>query len=104
VNLLFSWNAANIRHIAKHGVTVSEAEYVVRNAGRGFPRKIGYGKWIVKGPTEDGRRLQVIFIYPEDDEIDVDSLNVADLIAYSDGTGRVVYVVHSMPVSSRRKK
>ncbi|HEX4795506.1 MAG TPA: hypothetical protein VH370_17070 [Humisphaera sp.] len=102
MNLLFSWNAANVRHIAKHGVTVSEAEYVIRNAGRGFPRKMGDGKWIVKGQTDVGRRLQVIFIFPEDDELDVDSLSVADLIAYSDGSGKVVYVIHSMPISSGR--
>jgi len=60
VNLLFSWNAANVRHIAKHGVNAFEAEYVIRTAERGFPRKIGHGKWLVKGRTENGRRLQVI--------------------------------------------
>ena len=98
VKKLFSWNAANVRHIAKHGVKVDEAEYVVRNAGRGFPRKIGNGKWIVKSSAADGRSLQVIFIYPADDEIDVDSLSVPDLIDYSEGNGKVVYVIHAMPI------
>jgi uncharacterized DUF497 family protein len=98
VNKLFSWNAANVRHIGKHGVKVFEAEYALRNPGRGFPRKIGDGKWIVKGLTEAGRFLQVIFIYPEDDEIDVDSLSMADLIDYSEGNGKVIYVIHAMPI------
>jgi hypothetical protein len=98
VTKLFSWNAANVRHIAKHGVEPGEAEYVVRNAGRGFPRKVGDGKWLVKGSTEHGRSVQVIFIYPEDDEIDVDSLSVADLIDYSQGNAKVIYVIHSMPI------
>jgi len=87
-----------VSHLAKHGVKPAEAEYVLRNAGKGFPRKIGDGKWIVKGSLEDGRSLQVIFIYPEDDEIDVDSLSVPDLIDYSDGNGKVVYVIHAMPI------
>ena len=95
---MFSWNAANVRHIAKHGVNAFEAEYVIRTAGRGFPRKFGHGKWLMKGPTENGRRLQVIFIYPAEDEIDVDSLSVADLIDYSEGNGKVLYVIHAMPI------
>ena len=85
-------------HIGKHAVAPPEAEYVVRNAGKGFPRKMGDGKWIVKGPTRDGRRLQVIFIFPEDDEIDVDSLSVSDLLDYSAGDGKVIYVIHAMPI------
>ena len=87
-----------MRHIAKHAVAAVEAECVVRNAGRGFPRKIGDGKWLVKGRTENGRFLQVIFIYPEDDEVDVDSLSVVDLIDYSEGNGTVIYVIHAMPI------
>jgi hypothetical protein len=34
----------------------------------------------------------------EDDEIDVDSLVISDLIDHSEGTGRVLYVIHSMPI------
>jgi hypothetical protein len=98
VDKAFSWNAANVRHIAKHGVRAFEVEYMVRNAGKGFPRKVGDGKWVVKGSTEAGRFLQVIFIFPEDDDIDVDSLSVADLIDYSEGNAKVIYVIHAMPV------
>jgi hypothetical protein len=102
VNRIFSWNLANVRHVAKHGVHAAEAEYVVRSAGRGFPRKIGDGKWLVKGQTNEGRRLQVIFIYPDDDDVDVDSLSLADLIDYSQGHGKVVYVIQRC-ASSRGK-
>jgi len=46
--------------------------------------------------VEDAFRL--IFIYPAEDEIDVDSLTVADLIDYSEGHGKVLYVIHAMPL------
>jgi hypothetical protein len=95
---VFSWNQANIDHIWKHRIFPADAEYVLRNAGKGFPRKIGDGKWLVKGQTEAGTYLQVIFIYPPDDRVDVDSLSVPDLIEYSDGNARVIYVIHAMPI------
>jgi hypothetical protein len=92
--LAFAWNDANISHIAKHAVTPGETEYVVRNAPSA--RKIGGGKHLVHGRTRTGRKLQVIFVYPAPDEVDPDSLELSDLIDYSDGTAKVVYVIHAM--------
>ena len=96
MRIVFSWNRANIAHIAKHAVKPHEAEYVVRRSGRGFPRKIGSGKFLVKGRTRSGRQLQVIYIHPLPDEIDPDSLQLQDLIDYSEGHAKVIYVIHAM--------
>ena len=48
----------------------------------------------------DGKRTTPSgdFIYPAEDEIDVDSLSVADLIDYSEGSGKLVYVIHAIPI------
>jgi len=35
---LFRWNAHNIEHIAEHGVTTKDAEFVVSGARPPFPR------------------------------------------------------------------
>jgi hypothetical protein len=104
VRAAYSWNAANIGHIAQHGVVPDEAEAVANHPGRGHPRKIGDEKWLAWGRTPDGRYLQVIYILPADDEIDGDSLSLPDLIDYSLGEAEVRYVIHAMdlPDSGRR--
>ncbi len=58
----FFWNEANIEHINTHAVTPSEAEEVIRTSGRGYPRDIGHGKFLVHGQTSRGRWLQVTFV------------------------------------------
>jgi len=100
---IFSWNRWNIDHIDRHGVGPSEAEYVVTHARSPFPRKIDDAKWLVWGQTPTGRYLQVIFIHPPDDEIDIDSLTLAGLIAYSGGEARVTYVIHAMDMDESQK-
>jgi len=79
----FRWNDWNVDHIAEHGVGPIEAEFVVRQARRPWPEKIGDGKWRVWGPTSDGRRLQVIFIFSPTD---------------------VVFVVHARDLSETEKR
>lgn len=101
--LIFSWTAWNVAHIAGHGVSVAEAEYIVKHARPPFPRKLGGDKLLVWGQTADGRFLQVIFVYPADEDIDLDSLSIADLIEFSDGKGRVVFVIHSMDLDDDQK-
>jgi len=102
--LVFSWNAWNVGHIARHGVTPAEAEYVVRHARPPFPRKVGDDKRLVWGQTQRGRHLRVVFVYPPDDEVDVDSLSAADLMAFSDGDATVVYVIHAMELDDDEKR
>lgn len=79
----FRWNDWNLDHIAEHGVTPEEAETVVSNSRRPYPRELGQGKFIVWGRGSGGRLLQVIFIYDED------------------GT---IYVIHSRPLDEREKR
>ncbi len=81
----FRWNDWNLEHATGHGVSVAESEHVVRNAGRPYPRRHDAGKWIVKGRGDSGRRVQVVFVYDDDDARDV------------------VYVIHAMPVRGHRR-
>ncbi len=79
----FRWNAWNVEHIAKHGVNPDEAELVVRNAKRPFPRYHGDGKWIVCGRGNGGRQVQVIHVLDEDG---------------------AVFVIHARPLTDREKR
>jgi uncharacterized DUF497 family protein len=76
VKYRFRWNDWNREHVRKHGCTAVEAEAVVRNGGRGYPRKIGQGKYEVIGRGQGGRSIRVIFIF---------------------SPPGVVYVIHAMP-------
>ncbi len=62
----FRWNGWNIEHLARHGVTPQEAEWVVRQASKPFPRMAGGGKFFVWGRGMGGRLLQVIYIVDPD--------------------------------------
>lgn len=55
----FRWNEWNIEHIARHGVRPHEAEWV---AGRCSPTRVADRKYRVRGQTEAGRYLQVIYV------------------------------------------
>ena len=79
----FRWNQWNLEHTTKHGVTVAEVEYVVRNARRPYPTEIASEKWVVIGRGNGERFIQVIFVLDWD------------------GTK---YVIHAMPVNPRRPK
>src|SRR6185437_2088639 len=98
---VFSWN---VEHIARHGVDPAEAEYVVKHARRPFPESIGDSKWLVRGRSRDGRWLQVIYVYPDDADVDPDSLSAADLLSYSDGRATVLYVIHAMELREPEKR
>lgn len=62
----FRWNDWNLDHIASHGVTQDEAEYVVNHAAPPYPEDIGNGKWRVRGQTAQGRYTQVIFVIEDE--------------------------------------
>jgi uncharacterized DUF497 family protein len=79
--IVFSWDEWNLQHIETHGVKPVEAEYVVRNAKRPFPREISDDKQLVWGQTERGRYLQVIFVFRSDDEVDYESLSLEEVLA-----------------------
>ncbi len=82
----FRWNAWNLDNALKHGVTVEEAERVVRNASRPYPRKHDAGKWIVIGPGNSDRGVEVIFVYDDDDARDT------------------AYILHAMPTRGHRSR
>lgn len=79
----FRWNEWNVEHIARHGVDPDEAERVVRDAIRPFPRRIQDDKWLVWGRGHGGRFLQVIFVLDDDDR---------------------VYIIHARPLTDREKR
>lgn len=64
----FSWDAANIAHIARHGVTPEEAEQVLQNDPIDLERQIqNYEERFVHlGETDAGRVVFVIVTVRED--------------------------------------
>ena len=65
----FRWNQWNVDHIEQHAVSPEEAEYVIDWARPPYPEPIGENKWRVRGQSETGRYLQVIFIFDPDNTI-----------------------------------
>jgi uncharacterized DUF497 family protein len=63
----FKWNSWNLGHIAEHGISSHEAEFLITDAGKGWPKYVGDGRHLVRGQTADGHYLQVIFIYDKFD-------------------------------------
>ena len=79
----FRWIDWNQEHATKHGCSIQEIESTVVGAGRGFPRKVGLGKWQIIGRGMGGRMIEVIYVLDDD------------------GT---VFVIHAMPLTTRRKR
>ena len=55
------WDAGNIEHIARHGVSPEEAEEACRIAPK--VRRARLGRHLVLGRTEEGRYLAIVVIY-----------------------------------------
>ena len=99
--MLFQWDAKNTLHLAKHGVTPAEAEYVVAHAEAPYPQRLGEGKFVVWGRTESGRLLQVIYVFKLPDEVDYFSLTLEQLIELSEGGDElVVRIIHAMELNT----
>jgi hypothetical protein len=81
--MLFRWNGWNVDHIREHGINPEEAEYVVRHAAHPYPRRLGDGKYIVRGQTAAGKYVQVIYIFDPEE---------------------VRYVIHSRPLTDQDKR
>lgn len=65
----FRWNSWNEEHVETHGVEPDEAEEVVVGAKPPFPLAQGDERYLVWGPTEAGRLLQVVFVIDRDDSV-----------------------------------
>jgi hypothetical protein len=48
--------------------------------------------------------LQVVFVRPEDEDVNAESLSASDLVAFADGTDELVRVIHAMELEGRKKK
>jgi uncharacterized DUF497 family protein len=79
----FRWNFRNVDHIGEHGVTRTEAEFIVKHPARGFPRREADRKFRVWGRTIDGRCLQVVYVF--------------------DPPG-VIYIIHARPLTDGEKR
>lgn len=93
-----------MNHIAGHGVGCDEAEDVVRHAKPPWPERGTHGRYRAWGRTAAGSYLQVVFIFPADEEVDPASPTLADLIAWSDGEDRVIYVIHARDLEDGEKQ
>lgn len=82
---MFRWIDWNVDHIAEHGVTVEEAEWVVRHPARGYPRK-HRGGYAVRGKTPGGRWLHVVFARDRE------------------GGESVLFVYHARPLTGRETR
>lgn len=76
----FRWIAWNVEHLAQHGVTPDEAEWVVQ---RNRARRIGEGRYRARGQTAAGRFIQVVFVLDPDD---------------------TVFAIHGRPLTAREKQ
>ena len=79
----FRWNQWNVDHIAEHGITPEEAEYVVEHARPPYPERTADNKRRVRGPAPDGRFIQVVYFYSPADTI---------------------YIIHARPLTENEKQ
>jgi uncharacterized protein len=79
----YRWNVWNVGHIAEHGISPADAEYLVDRARRPYPKIIGDDKRLVIGQTPSGLYVQVIYVLDDD------------------GTA---YVIHARPLTDREKR
>jgi uncharacterized DUF497 family protein len=100
---VFVRNEWNLAHIAEHDVTSQEAEEVFNAAKPPYPRKVNDDKYLVHGSTAEGRYLQVIFIYPQDEDVDVADLDPMDRLLFMEDKARAVYIIHARELTRRQK-
>ncbi|HXE54284.1 MAG TPA: hypothetical protein VN541_14770 [Tepidisphaeraceae bacterium] len=77
------WNDWNLEHATKHGCTIEEIEAVLRDPGRGWPRKNGKGRYLVESLGTGGRMIQVGYVIDDDN---------------------TRYVIHAMPLTTRGRR
>jgi hypothetical protein len=103
--VIFAWDEQNRDHVAKHGVTPGEAEYVVENSFGPFLRELGDGKRRVWGATDAGRMLQVIYVLKRQDEVAFTSINLLDWeILHGTPNAKIARVIHAMDLTPNMKR
>ncbi len=101
--MIFAWNSRNIAHIAIHAIEPEEAVFVAKRARPPFPNGRENGKLVVRGPTSDGRWLQVIYILREPDTISLDWIIPEDRLHFDDEDG-IGYVVHARELTESERQ
>jgi len=96
----FIWDDANLEHAQKHDLAIEDIEYVVNHASRPWPMPHGGGKFIVRGQTESGHYVQVIYVLESDAAtIDYTQVDLVDLADVADA----IYVIHARPLEENEK-
>ena len=65
----FKWIEWNIDHIERHGVLPEDAEWVVNHTRRPYPQRAAHDKCVVRGQTEAGQFLEVVYVIEPDDRV-----------------------------------
>lgn len=101
--MLLFWDSWNRDHIAKHGVSVNEAAYVVAHARAPYPADAGDDKFCVRGSTPASRVLQVIFVYRPVETIALDELPPHERLELAEQRA-VLYVIHARDLKPGEKR
>ena len=48
--------------------------------------------------------MQVVFVFPEDEDVDIESLDPLDRLAFAEGSESVIYVIHARDLEESEKK
>lgn len=96
------WTEENVAHIAEHGVAKHEAVEVLSGSTPPYPEDAGEDNRRVRGQTESGRYLQVVFAYKSSEDIDYLALTRAEVLALEDDVP-IVFVIHARDLTSREK-
>ena len=103
--MIFAWDEKNRDHIARHGVTPAEAQFVVENAAVPFPQGVGDGKRRVWGATPAGRLLQVIYVLKREDEVTFESVAPLDWAMLQEMPDvRITRIIHAMNLTPDMKR
>lgn len=97
------WNAWNLNHVATHGVTMREAEFVAAHAQPPYPEEVGDGKFAVWGQTEEGRYLQVIYTLWSIERVDLADVppHLREELKELD---EVIYIIHARDLTNAEKR
>ncbi len=103
--MIYAWDERNREHIANHGVTPAEAQFVVDGAMSPFPQELGDGKRRVWGATAAGRLLQIIYVLKKQDEVAFESVDPLDWTALQrKPEAKITRIIHAMDLTPNMKR
>jgi uncharacterized DUF497 family protein len=103
--MIFAWDEKNREHLAKHSVSPEEAEQILVGVRSPYPMEVGDDKLVVWGQTDHGRHLQVIYVLKRPEEVEYESLSIADWLQVElGGVREIVRVIHAMDLTPAMKR